>query len=367
MTVVVIDTNAVHRDPWLGNEPGVALRGIAEAGDCKLIFPRVVIDELRRQQADWVSDNRAIVAKTIDKMRGGPIDVEATAQSLERSFDGLQAQIEASFEALLALSGVEVAEIPADITASLVTRDLAKHRPFLEVGSEPWSAGFRDAVIWETVLRTIENLEENERLIFVTADRGFLSEDKRSLHEHLLSDVVDVLNNPDQVISAKTTFLAQSEVEKLIKAEQAAVAEHAALVRVATDALFELDGQEVTEQLQYGGDYGHPSFVRFPLPAMDNGTIVAIDQDSEFVVERVSGAKATATAEVLVSVNGSTYIGDYPFDDEGGAGALEIVGDLNDHYFETSIGIPLRAVVEIDTTGGPDSYQSFEIILESIS
>lgn len=143
MTLVVIDSNAVHRDPWMKNAPGQELLAHASRGECKVVFPQVVLDELLRQQQDWVQDNRSTATKVVVRMRGNPIDVSDTAKELNKSFDGLSKQIDKSFEVLKAHSGVEVAPIPAahDLTARMVARDLARKRPFLEVGSEGWSVG----------------------------------------------------------------------------------------------------------------------------------------------------------------------------------------------------------------------------------
>lgn len=96
MTLVVIDTNAVHRDPWMKNDPGTVLLGLADSGECVLSFPQVVIDELRRQQHNWVESNRVEVTKFLGKMRGRPVDVHATVTSRTQSITDLTAQVDSS-------------------------------------------------------------------------------------------------------------------------------------------------------------------------------------------------------------------------------------------------------------------------------
>lgn len=363
MTVVVIDTNAVHRDPWLKNAPGTALLDLADRGECVLTFPQVVIDELRRQQHDWVESNRDEVTKVIGKMRGNPVDVGATVSSLTKSISDLHAQVDSSFAALLSQAGVNVEAVPSDITARLVERDLGRRRPFLEVGSEPWSAGFRDAVIWETVLVVLGTLPAGERVIFVTSDKGFMSDVGSSLHPDLLGDLDARKIAHDQLISAQTIFRAQTEVESLAAAAADEAKRRAELVRVATDALYELDGQDISLQMTHGGDYGYPEFVKFEVPSMESQQIVAIDQNTEYVFEEEVGGIVRGSADVSISIEGAIFKGDYFFEDEG---ALDVIGELNDHYFETAASVDARAVVEIDISGGEGNYRTESILLEDL-
>lgn len=359
MTLVVIDSNAVHRDPWMKNVPGQELLAHASRGECKVVFPQVVLDELLRQQHDWVQDNHGAVTKVVDRMRGNPIDVSETAKKLKRSFDGLSKQIDKSFNALKAHSGVDVAPIPAaqDLTPRLVARDLARKRPFLEVGSEGWSVGYRDAVIWETVLECLGWLEDDEKLIFVTADKGFLTDDKKSLHADLLDDLDSRTVAHDRVVSAQTTARALAEVQ--------AVVEHAAktreMVEVATDELFSLDGKEVSMQMVYGGGYNYPDFVKFEMPSLESAMIAAIDQNMSWVFDEEVDGVVSGTSEVVLSVQGALEKSEW-FQEDGGE--FELYDELNDWYFEVGATIMARALVEIDVSNGPGQYRVTSIVLE---
>ncbi|MAO81908.1 MAG: hypothetical protein CMH82_14860 [Nocardioides sp.] len=360
MTLVVIDSNAVHRDPWMKNVPGQELLAHASRGECKVVFPYVVLDELLRQQRDWVQDNYGAVIKVVDRMRGNPIDVSDTAKKLKRSFDGLSEQIDKSFDELKAHSGVEVAPIPAapDLTSRLVARDLARKRPFLEVGSEGWSAGYRDAVIWETVLECLSWLEDDEKLIFVTADKGFLTDDKKALHADLLDDLDSRTIAHDRVVSAQTTARALAEVQ--------AVVEHAAktreMVEAATNELFSLDGKDVSMQMVYGGDYDYPDFVKFEMPSLESAMIAAIDQNTSWAFDEEVDGVVSGTSDVVLSLRGTVEKSTW-FQEDGGE--FEIYDDLNDWYFDVGAMIFARAVVEIDVSGGPGQYRVTSIVLEN--
>lgn len=359
MTIVVIDSNALHRDPWMKNVPGQALLAHASQGECRVILPQVVLDELLRQQHEWVQDNTDAVTKILDRMRGNPVDVRDTAEQLTKSFEGLSQQIEKSFDALENHSGVEVAPIPAapGLMARLVARDLARERPFLEVGSEGWSAGYRDAVIWETVLECLGSLEDNEKLIFVTADKGFLSDNKKSLHTDLLDDLDRRSVAHDRVISAQTTARALAEVQ--------AVAEHTAktreMVEVATNELFSLDGASVSMEMAYGGDYDYPDFVKFDVPALDSATIAAIDQNTSWVFKEEVDGVVSGTSEVVLSIQGALEKSEYYQED---ASEYEINDDLNDWYFDAGATVTAQAAVEIDVSDGPGQYRVNNLVLE---
>jgi hypothetical protein len=361
MTIVLIDTNAVHRDPWMRNDPGTDLLAAAAAGECRVVFPQVVVDEVRRQQSEWLKKHRKELAATIEDMRGNPVDVEGMAATLGKNLDDMQSQIDASFDALIASKGVEVAPAPADVTESLVARDLAVRRPFLEVGSEPWSTGFRDAVIWETALVVLDQMPEDEKLIFVTKDHGFLTDGLKSLHQDLLDDL-DARGIPhDRVEIAQTTFAARAAAGKH--------AELAERVRVATDSLFELAGEEISERLVAGGDYGMPDFVQFELPWMENAEISGIDQLTEFVFEPVGAPEdgiVVGRADAELYLEGFTFKSDFPWavlDGEGGESSLTLIEEVNDQYYGTANQIVVEVVATIDTSGGLGHYETQEVVL----
>lgn len=362
MIAVVIDTNAVHSHPWLKNEPGTALLDLADQGKCELVFPQVVLDELRRQQHDWVESRRREVKQLVGKLRGNPVNVDATIDSLEQSITDLGSQVESSFDDLLSRTGVETEPVPTDVTARLVTRDLARQRPFLEVGSDNWSTGFRDAVIWETILDVLSRLSADAKLIFVTADKGFLSEDKKELHPELLADLDAREIARHRITNVKTTFQAKSQVESLFAAT-AEAAVHADLVRIATDALYALNGQNISQQTVYGGDYNYPDFVKFQVPPMESQEIVAIDQITEFIFEDAIDGTINGSAAVGLSIEGATFKGDYLVESEG---ILELIGELNNHYFETVATVEARAVVEIENCRATGKYTIKSIALEDL-
>jgi len=352
MLIVVLDSNPIHGDPWLASPPGASLVELAESGSCLVIFPDVVRDELHRQKREAAQESHAEAAKGINAMAKAGIDVAETEAHLKKSFERINDDIDAAFTALFDREGISTEPIPDIPVASVVERDLARRRPFQEIvhGQKKKSLGFRDVVIWETVLAILDPARGDDKVLFVSADGGFLSKDSKSIHPHLLDDLSNRGIDRDRLVSVKNVPQAVTEIK--------ATAAQAAQARAATDALYELVGQEAGLQLVHGGDYDYPDFVKFSVPEIDSPYIGDIDQISEFELS-AEGETVTATAEAIVYLEGGVFKGDWFMDDDG---SVRIQGELNKHYFEASSDVPVRVVVEIDTSG--DSPQVVRVELE---
>lgn len=378
MMAIVLDTNAIHRDPWLTNGPSSDPLTRAADGSCVLILPTVVIEELRRQKREAVRKQANEASNSVDEISDAGARVEDIAARVVETFEWLDNSVDASFDNLVARPGVLTASIPEDRTASLVERDLLRRRPFVEVGVQSWSTGFRDAVIWETVLEVLGRVPNFERVVFVTADKGFLTDDSASLHQDLLDDLGARGIALDRLVSVKTTFNARSEVDnfvavaaakavpanspaplaRLATLAAAKAASHAAFVTIATNALFELVGKDVSLQMVYGGEYDYPDFVKFTLPGMESGYVADIDQTTEFEFVEERGV-VTASARAWISIEGATSKGDW-FADAGES--VNMIGEINDHYFETSSEVAVVALVEIDLGG--ELPEAVSVVLE---
>lgn len=352
MIAVVLDTNAVHSDPWLTSEPGKKLLELAERGSCVVVYPQVVIDELRRQRREAAALAHAQAAKGVSDMAKAGVDVAKTATDLKASFRRIDANLDATFASLIARNGVTSEPVPNVATAELLRRDLARKRPFMEVQvkQKPASVGFRDTLIWETLLAVMDPSRSHEKVLFVTADKGFLTDDSTSLHPNLLDDLDERYSNRNCVVSVKNVPHAIAEVES--------AATQAALVTLATNTLYELVGMDISLQMVYGGDYDYPDFVKFDPPSIESGLISDIDQTSEFELAAADGT-AALTADAIIYIEGALFKGDWYIEDKG---SVEILGELNDHYLEASSEIAVRVVVELDTS--KDSPRLVSIVLE---
>lgn len=208
----------------------------------------------------------------------------------------------------------------------------------------PASVG--DTLIWETVLAILDQSRGHEKVLLVTADKGFLADDSRSIHPDLLADLVDRGLGLDRLVSAKNVPHAVTIIET--------TATQAARITAATDALYE----QVDMQLVYGGDCDYPDFVKFTIQRLESANITDIDQTSELELSD-EGESLVATADATIYIEGGVFKGDW-FSEKGDS--VRIAGELNEHYFEASSEVEVRVVVEIDVTG--DSPEPVRIVLE---
>lgn len=388
MITVIPDTNALFGTRWMTTGGGVTLAAHVAKGDCLVVLPEVVVDELERRHRDRFLDERKSARAALRSIKKS-IDMA----SIEHEFDSRLDEVGRERGALLARSGIELARTPDSGVRALVKRDLARRHPFLETEQDdkPKSFGFRDAVIWETILVFLQTDDEKRVIHFVTKDRGFIGKaaGKPALHPHLLEDLdrlgiersrvvlVDTLENAVAVVEAA---LAEAEAEAAETAANSAAptelalltaasarsratdaARRVGLVRVATDALESLVGKDITEQISYGGEYQNSDFADLDYPsALETGHIVAVDLETEISFEPPNGDIVTASADLVLSIDGVVSKGDYFGDEEDD---LWLVGELNDYYFEVSTEIRVHAVMQINTAQGTGHHEDVEIAL----
>ncbi len=357
MIVVVLDSNAVHRDLWLMSGAGPALLTLASAGHCEVVYPVVVLQELRRQQREELLVTRGEADAVVDRAARLGASMHLPASQLREAFDRLAEQIDANFDDLLSRPGVALAPVPGIALERLVARDLERRRPFHAVGTDHASAGFRDAVIWESLLSRAAASRAEDTVIFVTADTGFLAEDGKGFHPDLVEDVLRLPGEHATVQLAKNVWAAKQQVDALVAATEQAERE-AALATAATNALLSLVGESVSLQMVYGGDYDYPEFVQFSAPGLEDATISDIEQQSEFELV-TSGDLVIATAEATVYFEGFVAKSDW-FMDEGSG--VELLEDWNDHYFHAQDEAAVRVMIKLSVEEGVTEVTDIKLL-----
>jgi rRNA-processing protein FCF1 len=337
MITVVPDTNALFGHEWMTSVAGRNLVDLVKSGKCRVVLPRVVVDELDRQDRKTLKSKRD-KAKVVLSEVGDVIG----ATAIDEAFDRLGAKTDTSRDRLLATSGVSVTSVPEDRTQALVNRDLAARRPFMETLGGKKSYGFRDAVIWETVLDVLDEDEDAtvDPVFFVSADKGFIDDDApKELHRHLLEDLDARGIARDRLVLVEKVANVVEDVRAAVAEAEARAAEalaastppddeahglasllrgyafdasrRAELVRVATEALDELVGQPMDEQLTYGGDYGLPDWVQFELPEIGGDlSIYGYDLESDFEFDAPDGDTVTGRADVVLSIEAGDLFGE---------------------------------------------------------
>jgi hypothetical protein len=178
---VVLDANLIIERDWhLRTGTAEALLAAAQRRRLRLVIPEVVVREAVAAHAERRTNAQSRLRSALADLHrlDGPNAEDASAKS--GSF--IQRTYESSLRERLRDHGVEVAPVP-EISESLVDRAVRRRRPFDANGK----AGFRDALIWQTVL---DEASDAQVTVFATDNiKDFGNETKDGLHPHLVEDV----------------------------------------------------------------------------------------------------------------------------------------------------------------------------------
>lgn len=186
MIVVYPDTNALHADLLMRRPTSVALVGLLEKRKIEVRLSPVVVAEAQRQLRAFAQKASGDIHAMIDgAARSFRIDETAT-RSLVANLD---AQIiiegEQALKPLLDHEATTVVDWSGVSAQDLVTRELERRLPVLEKSGQ--SIGLRDQVIWHGLLDLVRVLDDDDFVVFVCADSGFVS--NGDLHDELRKEI----------------------------------------------------------------------------------------------------------------------------------------------------------------------------------
>ncbi len=185
---IVPDANVICADPHMeGSAWRVLSEAITRLGH-SLHVPRLVIDEA----VNWYREEiRSHVQKTDRPLKqlGRLLQREFRVlqdDEINRAVDDCRARMERKFSDL-----GEILPYPATHHEGLVRRDLFRKKPFGTSGR-----GYRDALIWESVLILAE--QGNQVVAFVSENTKDFSDGKGQFHQDLIEDAA-ARGVPDRV------------------------------------------------------------------------------------------------------------------------------------------------------------------------
>lgn len=151
---IVIDTNIIYGDFFLKNAQIISLCGTASRCGIEVYIPEVVVDEIINQYREKLVE---ICPKVNDCIRG--IVQIAPQYAFNNPFtdtekDKLLKEYELYLHNRINDLGIKIIPYPQISHKDVVKRDLARKRPFQNSGK-----GYRDALIWESVLDIMEHTE----------------------------------------------------------------------------------------------------------------------------------------------------------------------------------------------------------------
>lgn len=146
---VLIDTNIYIADPSLSSPEFAALRNYLEKTNSKLLIPQVVSDE--------VDKNLHAKAYALSRELNGHLAYRmGLLKQTQIKKEKLAEQLKVRFERLKQVMPVEVLDLKDVQIETMVQKSLLERAPF-----KSSSKGFRDAVIWEVLLKYLSRTDES--------------------------------------------------------------------------------------------------------------------------------------------------------------------------------------------------------------
>ena len=179
---IILDTNPIYKDFDLSQPQLQTIERYLSRFTDELYIPEVVIEEMiRHYQKEYsraVSSHKDI--QRITEIIGEEIEsLPASDDAIERYRKCIQDRLDNM--------GAKVLPIPDADVKGLLQRDLAERKPFDSSGK-----GFRDALIWGSILVEISN--HQEKIVLITSDQAFTSVDEEGM-KILSRDLADDLKS----------------------------------------------------------------------------------------------------------------------------------------------------------------------------
>ena len=155
---VVIDTGIIYKDPRLIRAHFRIICTQAEAGNLQLVVPEVVMRQAVGKSRQRSADTYRDMTKAAEELRrlGLPNPIP-TPDAQNRAVEAYERELRGR----CAAQGAEITALPTPSHDQFVNMAVAKTKPFNAAG-----AGYRDALIWETVAEGAAN----EPVAFITTN-----------------------------------------------------------------------------------------------------------------------------------------------------------------------------------------------------
>lgn len=178
--MIVLDTTETFADLRMDGANYTFLRSFVSRNPVKLVVPQIVVEEtvnhFRESLTAHLEEARNAIRSVTRLAPDAPVSISGD-MSLEAECNKYREHLK---NRLLLADQASYKDVEV---ASLVQRALSRRRPFDSGGK----VGFRDAVLWETVLQVAKS-QPNE-IVLVTQNKKDFGEHGR-LHDHLRADLV---------------------------------------------------------------------------------------------------------------------------------------------------------------------------------
>ncbi|MDT0181454.1 PIN domain-containing protein [Microbacterium sp. ARD31] len=337
-TLILLDTTAFSQDSMMRTAAWDSLASAAKSGLIKIAISEVTILELGRQVLEKAEKLREAISSNLEYLESHGVALVEPEEPRTQDF-------EPALRARLATRHVHVLPLPSVSHADLVSRDIATRPPFNRSGK-----GYRDALIWHSLLEWIGAETDVEEVLFVTANTtDFAEKGKNGLAADLSAELpaeVDVqLIKGMSEAAAKVRELKKRPVtspgtppgEEL--PEEATEPARSAAERAAKHAFLALADQEWESIDAFPFQLQPVESVSVTWVEIDEGTLEAelVDTVSETMIWDVR-------ASARLSVEGMVYRGEaFVLGKEWDVSP----GSFEEHYVEATRTIECTLVVDV--------------------
>ncbi|MEV5552418.1 PIN domain-containing protein [Nonomuraea wenchangensis] len=207
--VVVVDTTAFYSDLQLEFADWQRILRECAHGRIQLWIPEVVLHEAARHYLREVQSHHAKATAAVQhlnqlgrRISSNALPTSDVATFVQAALDNYKRYLETravdaydqQLRQSLANAGARILPIPQIPHVELVARSLAERKPFRpkphDGGKTSGTDGYRDALIWFSVVEAATSLTNDDALCVVTANhKDFCGQDHRTLDQALLDDL----------------------------------------------------------------------------------------------------------------------------------------------------------------------------------
>ena len=362
---IIIDTNVIHLDFKLNKARIVTLCNTSTILGHEIFIPEVVIDEIVKQYDEKAEEYINSFNKALKKLSDlstspitqTPIDAKGFISNYRNELNNRIKQL-----------GIGIIPYPNTGHKIMVARELGKKKPFKDS-----TKGYRDALIWDSVMEHTQKYSSNCGIIFLTANsKDFADKDKKDLHTDLIADcisngipttsirlVTDIQNFIDNEIILRSTELK----EKFNQLQQDGGLGDIDFIQLIQDYI----SKDMLDNLISSNDFD--SYPGYAPGLYENPEITSIEKVScSFnTIREISSDTILIQSEVSVQVDLDCFIfrADLPLIDDSKFPTI-IDYEWNDHYVLASDSATFKFQFNILTDTNFKNVKSIEDNLQQV-
>jgi len=193
---IVLDSNVFIRKKFMEGPIFTLFKWFLHNQPTELIIPQIVLEEVKknfREEAHSKYDSAISALENLSSHLHKEIPQHISKGDLQKCCENYNKDLEDLLESLNTRI-ISYKDIPHE---DLVKRDLERKKPFRKVGQKNDSAGYRDALIWESILRHV--VPKSKKVVLITSNKSdFYGNRSNELHTNLKNDLQDLGYQPDQ-------------------------------------------------------------------------------------------------------------------------------------------------------------------------